>query len=287
MNLLIKTQQVFRNALQSRRPIKYVSRSILVKSGLCSALTQKRNGYLLRFFPTIINGAIHFAGSSLYQEEEEFVKSLLRQGDWMIDVGCNIGLLSLAAKTAVGETGRCIAFEANPLIAHYARCNSIINGCGIEVVNTAVGDMNGLVYIPADSPDDESFVSQQKSLSQCYAVSQQKLDDLIPEGQIRLLKIDVEGYELNVLKGAGSLLGRCDFIWIEICESFLQRFGASASDLCSLMRENGFRLLQKLSSGKPDFREIYDFNTHDFSKLSMVLAARPEHIPSMLQAQFR
>ena len=278
MNIFAKVLQVGRNAFKSGRPLRYVSRACLVKSGLCTALTQRRRGYTLRFFPTIVNGAIHFCGQKHYQAEEDFIRSMLREGDCMIDVGCNIGLLSLAAKTAVGESGRCIAFEANPLIAHYARCNSELNGGSIDVVNAAIGDTPGLIFLSASSPDDVSFVLMQKPSSSYFTVAQHRLDDLIPEGRVRLLKIDVEGFELNVLKGSRSLLDRCDFIWLEICDSFLSRFGASATELIGLLHGHGFQLFQATFTDSYTLRVLPESAPHDFGSLSMYLAARPEHI---------
>ncbi len=118
-----KIVRVFKNAFASGRPFRYLLRPFLVRSGLCALITQKRRGYSLKFFPTMINGALFFHGSGFYSHEEDLVRSLLREGDCMVDVGCNVGLLSLSAMQVLGRDAKCFAFEANPRIAAYARAN--------------------------------------------------------------------------------------------------------------------------------------------------------------------
>ncbi len=59
---------------------------------------------------------------------------------------------------------------------------------------------------------------------------------------MRLLKIDVEGAEVGVLRGATSLLTRCEFVWLEVCQSFLSRFGSTEYELFDLLEGHRFSI---------------------------------------------
>lgn len=271
-----------RNALRSKHPIKYVISRFLVRLQHEIPCLQHRDGYSLRFFPSRINIAIFFHGPSFYRDEERFVKSLLSPGDVFVDVGCNIGLLSLAAKVAVGADGRCIAFEANPVIAQYARLNSLLNGSSIEVVNAALGSISGLVSISVSEPDDEVFVKANPQSGTNLIVPVMRLDDLLSSISVKLLKIDVEGYELEVLKGAVTLLQSCEFIYLEICDRLSSRFGSSGDDILSFLSALGFSLYIPFYSGD-SLRCERVRPGHDFSVLHNYLASRSDMISLPLE----
>jgi hypothetical protein len=83
-----------------------------------------------------------------------------------------------------------------------------------------------------------------------YEVSLARLDDLIPSGrQISLLKIDVEGYELPVLRGADSLLQNTTCVYFESFQKNSARFGYNSSDLHAFLASFGFRIYKRTTDG--------------------------------------
>jgi hypothetical protein len=75
------------------------------------------------------------------------------------------------------------------------------------------------------------------------------LDDLVPyRGRINLLKIDVEGYEAQVLGGARAILARTHCIIFEVAETHLRRYGYDLATVLSLLEEEGFRILRPVGT---------------------------------------
>lgn len=140
--------------------------------------------------------------------------SLLSTNDVFIDVGANIGYYSLLASQLVGPHGQVIAFEPIPelsqLLSKTINDNKIIN---LTVVPCAVGANAGnvILYIGPGmrkNSGSASIVPSTKRPEQ-LSVPIISLDEYVIEkkiGGVRLVKIDIEGGELDALKGANLLL---------------------------------------------------------------------------------
>lgn len=154
-----------------------------------------------------------FVGRSLdlYGEwcsaETDFVTSLVGPGDVVVDVGANIGTLTLSLATAVGTTGRVIAYEPQSLVHSLLATNAATNGASqIECVHAAVGDVTGDARIPKCIPERASNVGAAAITTDgadddVEIVEVQRIDDLALAA-CHLLKIDAEGFEPKVLEGA-------------------------------------------------------------------------------------
>ncbi len=123
----------------------------------------------------------------------------------ILDVGANVGLTTLILAT-ICPRARIVAFEPMAENVRLLERNLRENGVGTcTVVGAAVGDGAGTVAMTADGP--WSLVSAAGA-----AVPLVTLDDWcarsLPEARIELVKIDVEGYEPNVLAGARALVRR-------------------------------------------------------------------------------
>ncbi len=133
----------------------------------------------------------------------DFLKTYLKEGMVFADVGANIGSHAINAARLVGKTGSVFAFEADPdtyrLLAGNIQSNGLRN---IELRQTCVSDHVGTLsfYKHKDSAKS-SIVDRGEKLS--VTLPSDTLDNLIPaNAKIDVLKVDVEGAELSVLRGA-------------------------------------------------------------------------------------
>lgn len=173
-----------------------------------------------------------------------FVTRRLAGGGTMIDVGAHIGLVSLTAAQNPGVTVH--AFEPDPANVVQFRRNLELNPVArVELNEVAVGEEAGEVHLSVPIPGQSSIghISDEG-----LPVPQVALDDYADEHGIErvdLLKMDVEGYECSVLRGARRLIEerRVGVIVTEVHEAFLERAGASRAELESLLAGYGPRPL--------------------------------------------
>lgn len=160
-----------------------------------------------------------FIGRSLsvYGEWAQFelawLLSLLRPGDTVVDAGANVGTHTVPFAQAVGPAGRVHAFEPQGQVAEVLAANLALNGLDqVTVHQAALGAVDGRIVVP------HLDVGRELNLGGVSLgafgpgdgdeVPVQTIDDLnLPE--CRLIKIDVEGMEADVLAGATATLRRC------------------------------------------------------------------------------
>ncbi len=130
--------------------------------------------------------------------------ALIREGDTVVDVGAHIGLLSVPAAQAVGETGRVIACEPLPRLRELLRRNVYINALGdrVAIEACACGEQSGLATIHIGQVLGHSSLVPLEEETTTLEVPVRSLDEIVASGQrIALIKIDAEGFELEVLAG--------------------------------------------------------------------------------------
>ncbi len=245
------------------RPLRYLWSMLLWHTRLSHWFTVDCGGYRLRYFRTSMSAG-HFVDPDCRAEDDEFLRAWLRPGDRVIDVGANVGTLSLRAAGMVGPDGHVLAIEAHPRIAACLTANVALNGFGqVEVRQTALGDAPGEVRFSDDYSDDQNRVD---SAAGGCLVPIARLDDLLTDDErIDLLKIDVEGYELPVLRGAERALARCRCVYFEAADEAYQRYGYTLADIQRLLTEEGFTLYRRaggrlipvrLGGGAPELENL-------------------------------
>lgn len=145
---------------------------------------------------------------------QEAIRSLLQPGDVFVDVGANIGFFTLVASKSAGSTGQLFAFEARPDIARAAMGNLRRNGVEGTVVNAAVGDIDGrATLLVADHPGGSTIEpSMAVDVVRSVDVQQVAIDSMLATGRLpapNVVKIDVEGAEVSVLRGMSQCLRNC------------------------------------------------------------------------------
>lgn len=155
----------------------------------------------------------------------------LRPGMVVIDVGANIGYYSIMASKNIGPLGKVLAFEPEENNFKLLLKNIEINECkNIILVKKAISDRDGFseLFIHRDNLGMHSLVSDS---SQNGPIRQNVetitldafIEQNIKNSRIDIIKIDVEGAEGRVLKGAKALLEmQAPCIFIEFCYSRLQ-----------------------------------------------------------------
>jgi FkbM family methyltransferase len=153
-----------------------------------------------------------------YRDERAELKAalaLIRTGDTVADIGANKGAYLYWLQKAVGRDGKVFAFEPQPRLARYLESvRAARDWRHVQIQDCALSDETGIarLHIPgeADSPGAslEAQPPYATASRQCECRTD-TLDRLLGgEQRISFLKIDVEGHELNVLRGAQQLLMR-------------------------------------------------------------------------------
>ena len=183
----------------------------------------------------------------------EMLAAHLPAGATFVDVGAHIGYYSLEAASKVGNTGHVIAVEPNPDTLRVLRMNLEANHAAIvTVAPVACSDAESTLdlYEAAEANTGESSLSksnasQAGSIAHTYKVRARPLDDIVRESgvtRVDAIKIDVEGAEYLVLKGAEATLDRFHpVLVIEIVDQQLRSMGASAGQVRAFLTAHGYR----------------------------------------------
>lgn len=135
----------------------------------------------------------------------------LEKGSSCVDVGANIGLMTVAMARIVGAQGKVFAIEPNPAAREILQYNIEINQLeNVSVLPYAIGS-NSTQATMYDGVDGNRGRASLLAFggTEIGVVQIRTLAEVIPaDVKIDLVKVDVEGYELNVLKGMSSLLER-------------------------------------------------------------------------------
>lgn len=275
MILLSKIARTLKTAKSQRSPVRYTACRLLVKTGLCSQIIIRRDGYRLRFHPSNVSVSMFLQGRKFFRSEEQLIQALLRPGDTMIDVGANVGNLSIVGKLKT-QNGRVIAIEAHPRTFNFLTSNFALNGLEIEAINIAVGDRAGRVAFSDMHADDcNGIVPDGRGIS----VPVTTLDvALAGVGPIRLLKVDIEGYELMAFRGASQVLTRTQFVYFELWQDLARRYGYAPTEIVTLVEAAGFNIYRVTPEGL--LQRIS--REENFENLENYLAAREELSPAVV-----
>jgi FkbM family methyltransferase len=162
-----------------------------------------------------IGGAIATYGE-YSQLETEFILDWMPAGRDVVEVGANIGSISLPiAKKLAGTARRLMAIEPQPVIFQHLCANLALNHArNVVTINQACSPVRGTLYFARQDYDQSGNFGAVRLREHASAgderVDAVPLDELTDTSwDVGLLKIDVEGMESAVLRGAGQLIARC------------------------------------------------------------------------------
>jgi FkbM family methyltransferase len=175
------------------------------------------------------------------------IERLLTSGDTYIDVGAHIGFHTLIARSIVGGRGKVLAIEPQPYNCAKILRNWHLNSfADCTVCVSAASDRDGILILRNQPSSDRSRLSISGpsiagDLPQRFCIMARRLDGLMRENEVlhaKLLKIDAEGHELNVLKGLGDSVELVDNIIVEMWDPVREEY----QELTQLLRQQGFEL---------------------------------------------
>jgi FkbM family methyltransferase len=214
-----------------------------------------------------------FTGKQLPENDKLFIKNIerwIRPDSTVIDIGAYIGTWARTFSKMVGRNGRVIAFE--PVPQNY---NLLVKLCkhykNIHIYNFALSDKNYCVEMKV--PKNKRVTSMaaishaanqmtEEWISNCFDIrcDAKRLDNIIsPDTKISLIKCDVEGHELQVMRGAEILLLRDrPVVVIEILKKKWKDNSPLLSDVAKFMINLGYEMGQFV-----DRNIVYsDFNSN-------------------------
>lgn len=174
----------------------------------------------------------------------QLLKTYLQPGSVFLDIGANIGLMSVIASGVVKEMGRIYAVEANPNTVSILQANIALNQCrNIEVIPVALSDEQGTATLFENwqvNRGGASLISQSNE-QQGIEVKMERLDDLFnADDRLDLVKIDVEGFEPQVIKGGMSWFQKQQPVFIiEVSEQREKELGPSPLEIMQLVQTLG------------------------------------------------
>jgi FkbM family methyltransferase len=227
-------------------------------------------------------------GFSLYLDPRDLVPvSILRGGEWQpeiwssisaalpkngvfFDVGAHIGYYSLKAARSLGPGGRVLSFEPNPEIVRLLRDNVEFNKLpAIEVVPIACTDRDQTLTLYASETANTGASSLAEANAdpgmggnaKPYQVRGRPIDDVVRELNVQrldVIKVDVEGAEVYVLRGAIHSLNRFHpKIVAEVVLRQLENMKSSKQELFALLASLGYDRIRPLNETETDWEFVH------------------------------
>ena len=185
--------------------------------------------------------------NKIYEKNEtNFVKDSVNKGDIVIDIGANIGYYTLMFAKLVGDTGKIYSFEPDPRNFLILEKNIQINGYNnIILEKKAVSNKLGKATLYVNENSAGSSMHKPNNVVDQIYVDLITLDNYFEVNAITpdFIKIDIEGYELNALKGMESILQSSDKTKIMIEYNPLTKKELNSDPMNSLafLSELGFK----------------------------------------------
>lgn len=260
--------QVIRLSRSFSSPARCVLAHLLQWLSVSDKITYVYEGARFRLYNNAVSSQMFFNASHWHGTADiRFLKSLLRPDETLIDIGANVGSHSIALAKHFGGRVQVHAFEAHPRTFRYLQENIQLNKLScIYPHNVALGEENGEVEFTDEvGVDDINRVSPPSERHRhTVRVPMRRLDDFgLDHLPIGVIKIDVEGYELFVLRGAARTVARASFLYLEASDIHYARYGYSTADLIRLLTDWGWELYRFVS---PDAIERVSLDTPRLSE---------------------
>jgi len=189
--------------------------------------------------------AAHRAGF-MGRAQRAALERLVEPGMRVLDVGANLGLYTVLLARRVGPAGRVVAFEPDPELCALLRENCALNGCAnVDAHALALGRRSErlrLHRLVLNSGDNSLGSRDGDWFREEVEVEVVALDDHLPDLRADFVKIDVQGWEVDVLSGMERLLASGPRLYVEFWPWGLRRAGRTPAELVAFLVDRGYRL---------------------------------------------
>lgn len=211
------------------------------------------------------------ADGDWFEAEMEFWVNNLQPGMTVIDVGANVGVYTFSAARAVGETGCVVAIEPFPPCVNCLEETKRINNFGQVVIKQAAAtDCVGTVYLGTSRSSEFNAITADRGVAG-IEVPAITLDALVREldlSAVDVLKIDAEGHEMAVLRGATEILTKYSpLIMYENISSH-----NSNTEVATYLQEQGYKLYRY----RPFLMQLLPIDNLDHLEGTLNVIARRE-----------
>jgi FkbM family methyltransferase len=203
------------------------------------------------FLGNDISGQIYIAGC-MEPNEFAFLDRILQPGMTFLDVGANDGIYAVFAASRVGPDGTVWAFEPSAREVARLQFNLDLNHLSVRVFPIALADVSGQANLTVGGYEHEAhntlgaFAYQGIEANGTETVEVRQLDTVLednPLPRIDVMKLDVEGAELRVLRGAISTIEHYrPYIVFEVSEKSLYHQNCTREELLAFLQSRRYRL---------------------------------------------
>lgn len=214
--------------------------------------------------------------------------ALLRPGCVFVDVGANVGTLTLFAARRVGPAGRVVALEPVPRLAECLRTTVSMNWVEdvVRVHEVAAGTEGSPTSLNVALPYGHSSLFSLPDAVETVPVRVVSLDGLLgADHPLDVVKIDTEGADLDVLLGMQQLLefNTRVVVVVEFCPAHLERRRTSVEDWVGAIRGFGLQLWE-IHDDSTTLHPLRGQGLHDITSINLLLARR---LPGALKPLLR
>ena len=231
-------------------------------------------------FDRLLYLVLHRLGA-MGKEERVFFNAQVQPGTTVVEAGANIGIYTLQLSRLVGPEGRVIAFEPDPHL--FACLSGNIRRAevrNVELHPCALGSAPGTISLAWDGVNSGDTHLTRQVKTGATQVQLARLDDVLAGRRIDFFKLDVQGWELEVLLGATALLAANPQLrlFVEYWPEGLRRAGTSPADLVAFFHAHGWQLASPRDLQPIDAAQFaaWDANPRAFHNLLLTRPAIAE-----------
>ena len=217
-------------------------------------------------------------------EESRLIGDILSVGDIAFDVGANIGYTTCLMATAVGESGQIHAFEPEPQNYDLLSQNIALNGITCVTTNRQALSSHsgsGYIHLAKENRGDHTLLPMPGRERTPIGVT--TFDEYVAAHcvaqRVRLVKIDVQGYELEVLRGMHQSLQRklVDAVMLEYWPARLKMTGVRSSKLLEFLAPLPYTAELVSDTAGHVYKSVTEI-----AEASSIIETRPHHSFTLL-----
>jgi len=221
----------------------------------------------------------HFYWGEFEFDTLKFYQNILKKGSIVFDIGANIGIYSLTASINIGDKGKVYSFEPSDWAYNRLIENISLNKFkNVEYFKIGVSDKKGIVkfYKCADDAYNSLGSRPMIDVKEIIEIEVDSLDHFCEERKIKkidILKIDAEGADYLVLKGAKKIINSDSppVIFCEFNKGISEGYSFSKDDLLLLLKELSYSIYEIKRDG------VIEFNP-ETSNSNEIICMKKEHL---------